>query len=281
MHSECLQPLTSTSHADAANDLIQITFDIPFELDYRRNPSFTGRERLLTTLSDEIRKSRLVVLYGTGGVGKTQSALEYIYTHEKEYTSIFWINAATEDRAMFGFRAIAKRLIEHHKAAASGTTDYRRVAQLLGMDGVVDDEGRVSSKNEDMERMVQVVKRWFTREGNRGWLLVFDNVDDLESFDIGSFIPSPVHGTVIMTSRRRECARFGTGIVVEEMLESEAVLLLLKTAQLGYDPASPDGKLSFHGMNSCWCNPIPISRRVNSFTTDQTIFGYRIQLIPI
>lgn len=110
------------------------------------------------------------------------------------------------------------------------------------MAGVVDEEGRVSNKKEDIERMVQGVKRWFTREGNRNWLLAFDNVDDLESFDIGSFIPSPSHGTVIMTSRRRECVRFGTGVAVEVMSESEGVLLLLRTAQLQMDPVSPEGK---------------------------------------
>lgn len=97
------------------------------------------------------------------------------------------------------------------------------------MEDAVDDKGRVSGESQHVECIVQGVKRWFTREDNRSWLLILDNVDDLESFDIGSFIPSPTHGTIIMTSRRRECARFGTGILVDNMPESEAVLLL-KTA---------------------------------------------------
>ncbi|KAI5839105.1 hypothetical protein DFP73DRAFT_502168 [Morchella snyderi] len=225
---------------DAANDLIQVTYELAFELDYRRNPAFTGRDTVLTTLSDEMLTANLVILYGTGGVGKTQTALEFIYRHQSEYTSVFWVNAATEERTVSGFRSIAKRLIVHHKSAAPASTDYSRIAHLLGMEGAVDDEGRVSLENQHVECIVQAVKRWFTRDDNRSWLLILDNVDDLESFDIGSFIPSPTHGTIIMTSRRRECARFGTGILVDEMPEPEAVLLLLKTAQLKFSPANID-----------------------------------------
>jgi Cdc6-like AAA superfamily ATPase len=62
---------------------------------YQRNANFTGRADLLTKLStklcDIIPKSwnHRVALYGLGGVGKTQLALEYVYAHKGQYDRVY------------------------------------------------------------------------------------------------------------------------------------------------------------------------------------------------
>ncbi|MEU4442122.1 FxSxx-COOH system tetratricopeptide repeat protein [Actinosynnema sp. NPDC050801] len=60
-----------------------------------RNPNFTGREEVLTRIRDGLSKSVVSVhsLHGLGGVGKSQTAIEYAYRHRADYRWAFWIPA--------------------------------------------------------------------------------------------------------------------------------------------------------------------------------------------
>jgi len=62
---------------------LTLLFDIPFLLNIGENCDFVGREYLLEELEQEIEKGKdrqnIIVLYGTGGMGKTQLALKYVY----------------------------------------------------------------------------------------------------------------------------------------------------------------------------------------------------------
>ncbi|KAI6749901.1 hypothetical protein HG531_007166 [Fusarium graminearum] len=57
-----------------------------------RNPYFTGRDEILRSLNQKLslplhsRGLSLVVLYGSGGMGKTQIATEYVHRHHADYT---------------------------------------------------------------------------------------------------------------------------------------------------------------------------------------------------
>ena len=61
-------------------------------------------------------------------------------------------------------------------------------------------------------KVAEVVIDWLNTPQNRHWLLIFDNVDDIESFDIREFFPNASKGNILVTSRRREAARYGLGI---------------------------------------------------------------------
>src|SRR3981081_4684804 len=58
---------------------------------YRRNPFFTGREKLLHHLHENLTTSKEAILTqpqaisGLGGIGKTQIAMEYAYRFWNEY----------------------------------------------------------------------------------------------------------------------------------------------------------------------------------------------------
>ena len=84
-----------------------------FTVPYQRNPHFTGRDDLLSGLREKILETKpkkfnhRVAIYGLGGVGKTQIAIEYTYRFDKEYNSIFWISAADQAALLSGFEAIA------------------------------------------------------------------------------------------------------------------------------------------------------------------------------
>jgi hypothetical protein len=78
------------------------------------NHRFFGRKSILTRLEaflkpNEIARQRCIALYGLGGSGKTQIALEYTYCHIQEYHSIIWILADNKEKIDQGFREAAEQ----------------------------------------------------------------------------------------------------------------------------------------------------------------------------
>ena len=230
---------------------VKVPFQMPFQLNIRRN-KFVGREHLMTrlkeSLSEEDERMNVVVLYGLGGIGKTQLAVEHIYSRIQDYTSVFWISAASEEEAKQGFIEAAKLLIKHHAlfiTTSNHAPDYHLIASKLGMPGALDKKGNMSIDPSVMNEVMQAVRRWFAASENKDWLIVFDNYDDLKSFDINFYIPSCNHGAVIITSRRSDCAQQGRiGLEVNMMGELEAVQLLLQSAGVATD-ATPEGTLPY------------------------------------
>src|SRR5579871_4007852 len=98
----------------------EINFSIPFSMPLPRNDIFTGREAELNKVHEYFSKSKsksrdtpfLLALVGTGGMGKTEVALEYAYRCYAEYTAIFWISAATEDTIHGSFINILQCIID-------------------------------------------------------------------------------------------------------------------------------------------------------------------------
>ncbi|KAJ5716382.1 tetratricopeptide and DUF676 domain protein [Penicillium malachiteum] len=106
-------------------------------------------------------------IHGIGGVGKTQLALKYVSQHAKRYSHVFWAVADSGLKLQTALREMAIEL----GILDESTSDL--------------DKGRVTMIN------------WFGE--NKKWLLVLDNV---ESFAVlKGFLPLPVSGTVIVTSR--------------------------------------------------------------------------------
>ncbi len=184
------------------------TWNVP----YRRNPFFTGREEILAHLYTALRSSKAAALTqtqaisGLGGIGKTQIAVEYAYRYRDHYQAIFWINASTRDAL---------------------SADFVKLAALLDLP---------EQQEQDQDIVARAVKRWLTTHTR--WLLILDNVDNVEMIvDL-----LPVHGTgdVLLTTRLQALGTVAQSIEVEKMGLDEGVMFLLRRTKVIAPGASLD-----------------------------------------
>ena len=174
------------------------------------NPYFTGRETILKSLHAHLTTDKPVALIqtqaisGLGGIGKTQVAIEYAYRFREHYHDILWVAAESREILM---------------------DSYLTLARLL----------RLREQEErEQQKVVEAVKRWF-RE-HKDWLLILDNVEDLEL--VREFVPAPRQGAVVFTTRRAETGQIAKAIVLDVMPEEEGTLFLLRrTGHLALEAA--------------------------------------------
>lgn len=227
-------------------------FSVPLELDYSRNTSFTGRHEALEyihcfgcDIKSNRRKAMPLVIYGTGGVGKTQLVQEYAYAHADDFSSIIWVDAQSLYTTQNSFLLFLQKLIHFHaRRSAVSPPPYLKIARHLGITSMIDSTGTITFNDTVLDWAVTAVREWLNRSANTSWLLVFDNVDDLETFRVSDFFPNSFSGYVILTSRRPECSRLGEGWKLNVMEEQESITLLSKSYARNISIAD-DGMYSF------------------------------------
>jgi hypothetical protein len=70
--------------------------DSVFEVPYRENPCFTGRDGEIEQLHARLARGEVTqAVTGLGGIGKTQIAVHYAHRYRREYGYVFWIPADT------------------------------------------------------------------------------------------------------------------------------------------------------------------------------------------
>jgi len=172
--------------------------NIPFD----RNPLFTGREGVLELLHATLNAGKTTALTqaisGMGGIGKTQTAVEYAYRYQDDYECIYWIKAESRESII---------------------SDFVTTAYLLDLP---------EQQEQEQSRVVAAVKRWF--QENTGWLLIFDNADDLTI--IRDFLPQGGKGHILLTTREQATGRIAQRIEIEKMEPEEGALFLLRRAAI-------------------------------------------------
>lgn len=223
----------------AIGEAQKLAFSIPMNLPFSRNRNFTGRQDELLAMHAVLRESeadaqhpRIAVLYGLGGMGKTQLAIQYAHCYGDSYTSVWWVNAKTTATLTKDFLKILHEVVSHHARLRTGTgqnPDYAWIATMLGLPfGAISEAGKITALV-DMEVVVEAVKGWLGNEDNGGWLLIVDNYDDLENVDIAEFLPRE-RGRVIITSRAQDSQRLGKGLEVEGAQMEDCLEILRKSA---------------------------------------------------
>ncbi|HET8844116.1 MAG TPA: tetratricopeptide repeat protein [Ktedonobacteraceae bacterium] len=172
---------------------------------FRRNPFFTGREEILKNMHTRLSPGQVVALthsyalQGLGGIGKTQLALEYAYRHALSYSAVFWIEAETSETA---------------------------ISSLLHLADVLQLPERQES---DQQRVVVAVQHWLS--GHSGWLLIWDNLEDLEL--LPRLLPTTVRqGAILLTTRCQALGARAVGMDVVPMAPEEGMLFVLRRAKV-------------------------------------------------
>ncbi|KAE8373751.1 purine and uridine phosphorylase [Aspergillus bertholletiae] len=153
---------------------------------FRRNPQFVGREEEITRAEGLIMQQdgpNKVAFCGLGGVGKTQIALELAYRmrNRDSECSIFWITCTSYE---------------------SVEQAYMGITSKLGMTDIKPAEAK------------EKVKAYLSQERAGKWLLLFDNIDDMEMWSkdnannliLTDYLPRSEQGHIIFTTRNRKIA---------------------------------------------------------------------------
>lgn len=168
-----------------------------------RNEFFSGRSDYLETLHRELSQSAAAAvtqrvsraLSGLGGIGKTQTAVEYAYRYREQYTAAFFILADSKESVELGFANIGRAVGEPVQAPDTALAD--RAAE------------------------------WLEHPQHAGWLLIFDNVDDVAH--VKHRIPS-VGGHILITTRLNSVGRLAREVELPRMSAEEGAIFLLKRA---------------------------------------------------
>jgi tetratricopeptide (TPR) repeat protein len=158
-----------------------------------RNADFTGRDRLLDRLHNELAGDGKAVvlaraLYGLGGVGKTSVALEYAHRFKADYDLVWWIPAEHPQEASLALGKLASRL-------GLGTSDNAAEAAAAALEHL-------------------------RRDAAGRWLLIFDNAEDPE--DVWPFLPAG-SGHIMITSRNQAWTRHALPLEVDVFTKNESV----------------------------------------------------------
>ncbi|KAJ3580205.1 hypothetical protein NPX13_g347 [Xylaria arbuscula] len=209
-------------------------FRIAISLPRYRSMPFLGRDSELRALHDYLSTPEILTpatLLGPPGIGKTQIALEYAYTYQSHYRSIFWIDAQNRFTLHSSCLKCVEQLKNHYVGVSRGD-DQLKALHGLQLGGLVDEEGRIQSCQDTPELLFSVLSEWLKRKGNSGWLLILDGVareSDLRKFHIDKFLDSPTNGRIVVTS---QSFHRGEKFIIHELEQDDAVRLLRYTSEL-------------------------------------------------
>lgn len=179
-------------------------WNVPFN----RNPNFTGRRSLLSDLHAALNSGQYAALTqaitGLGGVGKTQLALEYVYSYINEYEIVWWLRS---------------------EEPSTLAADYASLAGALNLP-----ESKLADQNIVVKAMRQKLGQL------EDWLLIFDTAGKPENID--PYLPQGGGGHVIITSRNQDWDVLAREMPIRVFEEDEAVeFILTRTGEENSDSA--------------------------------------------
>jgi hypothetical protein len=172
--------------------------DMADELFVSRDAEIQQMEKILLSGSDFPHR-KILVLGGMGGIGKTQLSIAYAKRHSNTYSSVFWLNSTSELTLKGSFRKLAHRIL------APETADQP-----------------------DDNRLWIEISNWLCELDNSRWLLIFDNYDNPDGYDITQYYPAVAHGSIIVTTRLPSRVN-GSKVHVRSLSKEEESLRILST----------------------------------------------------
>lgn len=169
----------------------------------------------LTVRSDASQNDmRTIVVWGLGGMGKSQLVLHFVSKHRHQYQAVFWVEAGQKEVIERDYVQIYKQLFPSAKG----------------------DSATVS-----LNDAVAGVKSWLQcQQGRTLW--VMDSADEIEDdgsehyIDLNHYLPEAPRLDRIITTRSSHIQDLSTseGIAVDEMSKEEAMELFCRCAKVNY-----------------------------------------------
>lgn len=181
--------------------------------------NFLGRQDELDQLwrylrPTDLQSRKVAILYGLGGIGKTQLAIRFARDHKHDFTAIFWLNGKDRGALLQSLSSILPQL----------------PGQSLNNE---------EANNEEIEQRAMKVLRWLAIEGNSRWLIIFDNIDQYspfgavgDAYDIGEFFPAADQGSILITTRLQSLTELGKSFPINKLESNDAIQLLLQSSRL-------------------------------------------------
>ncbi|MDR2712895.1 MAG: tetratricopeptide repeat protein [Clostridiales bacterium] len=174
-----------------------------------RNPHFTGREEILEEIHNNFQTGQTVSLRqtvaGLGGVGKTQTAIEYAYRYAGDYNDIWWVNAENGPQEA-----------------------YRDFAKSKALLPALEEAG--------WPAVLEAVKNWFDQ--NEPFLFIYDNAED---FDLLTDCLPRFKGHVLITTRQ-DHSPLGKSVDITVFRQEEATAFI--SERLGCDEGKDAAELA-------------------------------------
>lgn len=192
-------PPTKEPGAMPEPESTSLIWDVP----YQRNRFFTGREEVFLALTAALYAESAVALIqpqglsGLGGIGKTQTAVEYAYRFRAQYRAVLWVRATSP---------------------AVLLSEFLRLATVLHLPARV---------LRDQQLVVQAVLNWLREQSD--WLLIFDDVEN--PADLEPFLPGTARGQILLTSRATAFGGLARSLVLVKMSEEVGALFLLRRTE--------------------------------------------------
>ncbi|KAM3503157.1 hypothetical protein MY10362_004368 [Beauveria mimosiformis] len=231
----------SIKEAAKSSDPTPHSFELLFDLtEISAVPYFVARQDELRQMHKLLRgpAGRLTaILYGLGGMGKTQLAMAYMKRHYSEYPVAIWLNARDEIALKQSFARAAERIQRLEPSLAYLTA---------------------ALESRDLDEIWKAVKRWLEEPMNNRWIVTYDNYDDphldngvimgqpshnngtgrktkfqghedgfdSKAFDIRPYLPTANHGSIIVTTRS-SAVNFGPSIKIGKLKDANDSLEIL------------------------------------------------------
>jgi hypothetical protein len=184
---------------------------------------FTGRDDVIQCLRASLVPGKTTALTqaisGLGGIGKTHTAIEYIYRFHQYYEAVLWLQADTWEMLV---------------------SECTRLTSELGL-----------PEQQETEKIVTQVQNWLRR--HRHWLLILDNVEEPQQI-LNEFVPSPHYGYILLTTRVQDVEPLAQTLLLSTLSEAEGVLFLLhRTKKLPIDASLEQASMEmYHDARLIW-----------------------------
>jgi len=164
-------------------------------LPFMQNQYFTGRDKVFEDICVGFESGKTIALTqtlaGMGGLGKTQTALEYVYRYAYKYKCVWWVMAETESTVLASYKNFATKM------------------------------GLIPKEQQDDELILQAVLDWMDSESK--WLFIYDNVNGISAST--PWLPRNNRGNILITTRSNHVP-FGKRVDIDVFTEEEAIHFL-------------------------------------------------------